>query len=151
MTRWAALASAQQSLTSCGKTWYLEWRGRGGDASQQFTSCPGYWGLCRVHVVVCALCGIRGMMIETSRRTWGAWLQTERSHGHLVQVRHQSVRHSSLESDEIPRFQWKSGTFVVSENCSLCLSSSAVKWGTMPFWGYSKLVFYYVTQAILRW
>lgn len=116
MKWWAELASTEQSLTSCGKSWYSEW-GRGGDASQQFTSCQGSWdhGEHRQWFMQCMTCG--GMI---SLRIWGAWLQTEGSHSHFLEVKHQS-------GAWVPSFQWKSRTCVISENVSLCLSSSAVK------------------------
>lgn len=53
-------------------------------------------------------------------RVWGAWLQTEGSHSHLLEVGHRS-------GAWVPSFQWKSRTCVISENFSLRLSCSAAK------------------------
>lgn len=117
MKWWAEHASAEQSLTSCGKSWYSEWGRRGGDASQWFTLCQDSRDLAehRQWCMGCMAC--RGMI---SLRMWRAWLQTEGSHSHFLEVGHHS-------GAWVPSFQWKLRTCVISENFSLCLSSSAVK------------------------
>lgn len=117
MKWWAELASAEQSLTSCGKSWYSEWGSRGGDASQWFTSCQGIWDFAELRqwFVQCMAC--RGMMPV---RIWGTWLQTEGSHSRHLEAGHQS-------GAWVPSFQWKLRTCVISGTFSLCLSSSGVK------------------------
>ena len=103
-------------------------RSREEEKVMQVKGLPHARGLGALQSTRSGLCymACRGMMISTSLRMWGAWLQTECSHSHLVQVRCQSVRLSSAERAQVPRFPWKSGTCVISGNCSSCLSSSTV-------------------------
>lgn len=150
MKWWADLVSAKQPLTLCRESGYLEWWRRGvwPCARDPGTLQRAYSSLCNVQhagewwsVHPPLSVGELGFKLNV------AIAQTHIAHSTNP---HPSSRSSTSECAQVPWFQWKLGAYVVSENCSLCLSFLAGKYEANTFWGIT-VCFNRVTGVILRW